>query len=206
MNRDTSKLRPSPADSTRRVVLRLFTALSIAIRVITTALAGLSLAAILLIVTMGVLARFIPSISMTNHEELAAYLLVSLVFFGLPSSFASGSFVRVSILFERFSPPVHRWVTLILTVIAVCYTSVLSWNAWQLVERTYSLGSISFGGSAIPLYLPQSAVSLGLSLFAAYLLVELPLQVLGADGARKSSSSEDSDNSTVSDSLEAGVV
>jgi TRAP-type C4-dicarboxylate transport system permease small subunit len=91
-------------------------------------------------------------------------------------------------------------VTLILTVTAVCYISVLGWNAWQLVERTYQLGSISFGGSSIPLYLPQSAVPLGLTLFAAYLVAELPLQVFGHD-ARQSSTSEDADNSTVPSSI-----
>ena len=143
------------------------------------AFAALALLLMLVVILGGVVGRtFLGSPLIENHEELSGYLLVGFVFFGLPASFESGAFVRVSLGFNRLPIKARARVEHGLLAIATLYLVVLAYFSWTLAVRSLHFGTVSVGGSGILLYVPQGLMAVGATLFCFYLAVKTVIAVL----------------------------
>ena len=140
---------------------------------LSSALAALSLLLMVVIIVSGVAGRvFLGSPLVANHEELSGYLLVAFVFFGLPASFHSGVFVRVSAIFDKLARPSRRILTYGHVAVTAAYLITLAYFAWERTLMSKEFGSVSVGGSAMPIYVPQMAVAAGCTLFVVYVVAE----------------------------------
>jgi len=110
-------------------------------------------------------------------DEYIGYSVAAMTFLGLPYALEKDGLIRVSLVLERL-PRAWRWpLELFASVSALL---AFGWLAryWTLaVERSYARGIISETMARTPLWIPQSAVLLGLYLLCFALAVRT-LQIL----------------------------
>lgn len=103
----------------------------------------------------------------------ASFCLAASTFLGLGYSMRHGAHVRVTLVIDSLPPKLKRlfeaWVCL-------CSLIILSWLTWKAVIFTwqgYVFKEVSPGLIAIPLWLPQSGMVIGLAVITVAVLDDL---------------------------------
>lgn len=103
----------------------------------------------------------------------AGFCLAASTFLGLGYSMRHGAHVRVTLVIDSLPPKLKRilegWVCL-------CSLIILSWLTWKAVIFTwqgYVFGEVSPGLIAIPLWIPQSGMVIGLAVMTVAVLDDL---------------------------------
>ncbi len=113
-----------------------------------------------------VVTRSLLGLSFEFAEELSGYLLVAITFLAAADSFASGSFMRVDVLYARLPTAARATLDRVLAVLAAILCGGFCWYLARLVLSSYRKGVVSPNLSAIPLWLPQLAMVVGMALLA----------------------------------------
>lgn len=101
-----------------------------------------------------------------SYADFAGYFLAAATFFALAASFQRGAHIRVSLLLTRFPARVRMWVETWAAAVAVAMSSYFAWYAARLARDSYRFGDLSPGLIAIPIWIPQLAMTLGLAALA----------------------------------------
>ncbi|NEU32127.1 TRAP transporter small permease [bacterium LRH843] len=124
-------------------------------------------------VVVEVISREIFGYSFQVVHELTGYLLVGIVFVGVTYSFENGSFVKIDMLYSRFSPKWKKSMDKLFIILLIIYTSILTYYIIILNLNSFYLKSSSTSILRTPLYLPQFLMSFGMIVFILYLLIVL---------------------------------
>lgn len=138
------------------------------------------LAGIGVLILAQVAARLFGS-QIPSADDFAAWSMAASVFLALPSTFLSGGHIRVTLLFGAVSPNVQKGMDLISTIIAI---ALLAWGTWYVSEyvyESYAYHDVSQGIIAVPLWIPQAAMMLGIGLMLIALVERLISLVQGND-------------------------
>ena len=115
----------------------------------------------------------VPSVA-----EMAGYLLAASSFLALAHAFRRGAHIQVNLLLSRLPEAPRRILEVCSLALALALTAFFSWHTLLMVLDSWRFGEVSYGIVAIPLWLPQSFMFLGLVIFAVALLDDL-LVMLG---------------------------
>lgn len=160
------------------------------------ALAGLFLVAIAVIVCAQIVARQFGTI-IPSADQFAGFCLAATSFLGLAWSFRSGSHIRVTLFVRALRGPLHRAGLVVALAIGAAITGILAWHTVGMVFQNFQRGEVTSGLTAIPLWLPQSGMAIGLVLFAGAMIEDL-VRTLGG-GAPVFAATEDDDTPPVLD-------
>lgn len=146
--------------------------------------AGAGLLACLLLVVMVVVmfAAIVMrqfGVLLPGHEEIATFAMVGMAFLGLPYAYRTGAHVRIETLVARLPDPARIRMNIWCVAVAMAICVVFCYFALNLVRDSFAFGDISEGLLAIPRWIPQLPIPLGLALFAAALLDDLIVLVRG---------------------------
>jgi TRAP-type C4-dicarboxylate transport system permease small subunit len=94
----------------------------------------------------------------------ASYLMAASVFFGLSHALDTGSHIRIE-LFLSFSGKLRPLIERAGFLIAAAIAGWMTYHAWSMAFWSYTLGDISEEMDATPVWIPQMAMAIGLSLF-----------------------------------------
>jgi len=108
-----------------------------------------------------------------SADDLSGYSMGASTFFALAYALRSGGHIRVSLILQRLGPATERWMELWCLTISVLIAAYCSYWCIFLTWESYSLGDVSPGVLPIPLWMPQLAMSSGVTLFAIALLDDL---------------------------------
>jgi TRAP-type C4-dicarboxylate transport system permease small subunit len=135
-------------------------------------LASLLLVTMVVVMFAAIVLRYF-GILVPGHEEIATFAMVGMAFLGLPYAYRTGAHVRVETLLNRLPMSARRPVNIwcIGAALATClafafYAILLAWDSWMF-------GDVSEGLLAIPRWIPQAPLAIGLVLFALTLLDDL---------------------------------
>jgi len=120
----------------------------------------------------------IPSLT-----EIGGFLFVASAFLALAATLRAAGHVRVTLLLRWFGPRGDRIMTVLVLLAALGLTAFALWSVWLLTWASFLRGSLSIGIVAIPLWIPQGVMTLGLAIFAVALLDELVSMLRGGDAA-----------------------
>lgn len=138
---------------------------------VSTVVSGIAAASIGMLILTYISNRQFSWVPASSHTvEYAGYLMVALVFWGLPMSFDSGSFIRVMALFSK---RLHR--PMLVSghyVAAIIYVAVLAWFATKMTVDSFQKGTVAYGGAQIDKWIPESFMASGILLFLVYLLLK----------------------------------
>lgn len=145
------------------------------------ALAALFLVAIALLVLAQALGRMV-GIAVPDTNEMAGFCLAAGTFLALGPTLRAGTHVRVTIICRLKAGP-RRVVATVTLLASTCLGGYFSWWMAALAEESWSYGDASPGILAFPLWMPQAAMALGLTVFTIATIEALVDSVHGRDPA-----------------------
>jgi TRAP-type C4-dicarboxylate transport system permease small subunit len=157
----------------RRLLDRLYTFTGI--------LAALCLVGILTIVLLQVGANLLNFItdaalgdpigaSVPSYAEFAGFLLVGASFLSLPFALRHGAHIRVNLILQRLPAKGQRLANIWAFAIGAAMAAFSAYYCWELVFESREFGDLSTGMVAIPIWIPQAPMAIGLSVFAIAML------------------------------------
>lgn len=115
--------------------------------------------------------------------EIGGFLFVAASFLALPATLRAGGHVRVTLALRAFGARGERAMNVLVLLVAIGLTCFALWSVWTMTYTSYLRGSLSIGIIAIPLWIPQAAMSTGLTVFAIALIDELVALLRGGNSA-----------------------
>lgn len=152
-------------------------------------LAGLSMLAILVVTLIQILGG-VSDIFLRGTDAYAGYAMAAASFFALAHTLKRGEHIRVTLIIQRLPPGARRAVEILCLGVAVLMTGFFAWYAWDMVYWSWEFESRSDAMDATLLWIPQLAMSIGVTvLFVAF--ADEFVQVLGGREIRESDLSAD---------------
>lgn len=143
-------------------------------------LAGLSLLLIFFFMMALSLGRVV-GVNVKSGDDFASWCMGAMAFLALAHTFKSGDMIRVGLLLDWLPKGPRRALELLCLTIAALFIGAFTWWAWQFVSFSWSTGEPSTGVIAIPIWIPQSTMLIGLALLEIAILDEL-VRVLSGRG------------------------
>lgn len=141
-------------------------------------IAGLLLVAMVCVITLGVVSRYVFSAPLLGVNEIVQLIAVALAMLALPHATAAGAHVRVD-LFDR---PLGRWGRLAGDILARGLSIVALWflcrQAWVKALDAAEYGDVT-NMLQLPLWPAYGAVLLGMGLSAVIMAVQIVVRVIG---------------------------
>jgi TRAP-type C4-dicarboxylate transport system permease small subunit len=134
-------------------------------------IAGVLLALVVVIVLLQVFGRYILRISLSWPEELARYVLVWLMIFGVAAAAASRSQIVVDTLLELVPASVRRALEALAALAGLVAVALLVWTSQPLIFGP--AGRSTSPATGIPSFWIYLAVPVGGALLALFALAEL---------------------------------
>ncbi len=141
-------------------------------------LAGLFIILITLMILAQIVGRWF-NIIIPSTEDFAGFFLAATTFLALAYTFRMGGHIRVTILVHLLKGKLHRFalalaLLVFITIIAygVYYTGAFAYESWSFHE-------LSQGYIAVPLWIPQLSMIIGLAIFLIALIDDFILVLSG---------------------------
>lgn len=142
----------------------------------TSLLGGLATLLITGLVVFDVLMRYFLDEPQLFVDEVASFLQVLVIFWGLAYTFQVGGHIRVDLVTGRLPGPVRGWLRVLTLVIGIGLLAVVSW-----VTGVSALTALRYGRVSTvmlyPIWVPMLLIPTGLALMMAAMLVALARQV-----------------------------
>jgi TRAP-type C4-dicarboxylate transport system permease small subunit len=142
------------------------------------ALAGVFLVAICVIVTAQIVARQLGTI-IPSADQFAGFCLAATSFLGLAYSFRSGSHIRVTLFTQALGSTGTRIMLVLGLSVAAAITLLLAYHTVAMVVQNAARGEVTSGLVPVPLWIPQTGMAVGVTLFAIAILEDLVNAIVG---------------------------
>jgi TRAP-type transport system small permease protein len=136
-------------------------------------LSGLALVALLLLVGVDVLTRWVFNFSFEVSDELGAYMLVAIAFLSLPVSHINGAFHRVEFLQARLSRRARLLSGFAFDVLSLAVSAIFLWQFLGLLRSSWRFGDHAPTYLETPLWIPRSLLVMGMAALCLSLLRSL---------------------------------
>lgn len=133
--------------------------------------------AMALLVTAEVICRSMLGFSLLVTEEVAGYMLVAIVFLGMPLALADGKLFRVEFVIHRLAPRPREALKLFFNILSLAFAVILDWQLVRLVVESWERGVLAPTVLATPQYLPQIVMVVGMTGVVMVLVTQI---ILGA--------------------------
>ena len=140
-------------------------------------LAKVALVAMMAIIGGEVVLRSTLHYSWEGTDEVASYLVVAITFLSLATCQAYRGYHELSIVKGRLSPRGRALLDAALHLICLLAALVLLWQFSRLVLNSWKSGDVSSTGLAIPYWIPQLTMPLGVAAFSLALVKEIVLNI-----------------------------
>ena len=142
------------------------------------AAAAASLAAIAFIIGAQIVARLMGH-QIPAADDFAGWAMAASAFLALPYALRNGDHIRVTLIAQMLPESLQRGFDTLATAIGV---ALASWGAWSVVSfvlDTWNFGDVAQGMLAVPLWIPQLSMAVGMVLFALMMVDRLLRVSLG---------------------------
>lgn len=143
------------------------------------ALAALALVAMVVLIAVEIALRALFSTSTFVVEEFVGYGLTICVIWSLGYVLEHDQLIRVNLLLGRLSPRMQDRLTALAAFVVGIAVAGLAWVFWLRMLRAWSRGTVSSSIAAVPGWIPEVALLLGLALFALQLFAHGLRHLLG---------------------------
>lgn len=114
----------------------------------------------------------LPS-TIPSYADFSGFMLAAATFLAMPYTLRSGGHIRVSLVTARLPARVQFWLELVVLALSAAFVGYACWYCSALVLESLHFNDVSNGIIPIPLWIPQSVMSLGMILLWVSLLDSL---------------------------------
>lgn len=97
-----------------------------------------------------------------SYAEFAGFFLAAATFFALADTLQSGNHIRVTLVLQTFPPRVRAAAEIFCCAVGLVTSAFFAYWAGFLVYESWLFGDLSPGIVAVPLWIPQLPMALGL--------------------------------------------
>ena len=108
-----------------------------------------------------------------SFDDFAGFSMAASSFLGLAHTYRHNEQIRVAIVIDRFSGGKRRVLETLCLTASTFLIGFFAWYAADMVLTSYQINDVSQGLVAVPLWLPQSGMALGLAIMTIALLDDL---------------------------------
>ena len=130
----------------------------------------------------GLLTGTALGITIPSYSDFTGFFLAAASFLALAHTLRAGEHIRVTLLVSRLPVALARWTDVVALVAALVATAFLGFYAFDLVLESREYGDLSSGMVAVPIWIPQSSIVVGLAVLAIALADELQSRLRGGPG------------------------
>jgi len=120
-------------------------------------------------------------LTIPSYADFTGFLLAAASFLSLAHALREGSHIRVVLVLGRLPEKVQRVAEVWCVGFAFSIAAYFTWFTAKLTLESYSYHDLSSGMIAVPIWIPQSFMLLGLVILSIALLDELITVVRGRD-------------------------
>jgi len=119
-------------------------------------------------------------LTIPSYADFAGFFLAAGSFLALASGLRQGSHIRVTLVISQIPSRTRRWVELLCALLAAATSGYAAWYFGGLTYESWTYNDLSAGMVAVPIWIPQAAMLVGLVILTIALLDEaLSLLVSG---------------------------
>ncbi len=134
-------------------------------------------AALFLIVTYAVIARYIFNNPPIWAEEICCYLFIFAVFMPLGGILKGDHNIALDLVIKKVSPEKRHWIEIINAFVGLFFCLILAWYAVRYTIFQYRFNFQSSTLLAVPLWIPYMIVPVGMFLISLQYLVKIPKHI-----------------------------
>jgi len=127
----------------------------------------------MLLITIEVVLRSFFHASLLLTDEMCGYFLVAITFFGISYCLRSGALLRIKFILFSLPQRIRIWVDLVYDLLALIFALIVTYELFRLAWGSYRLKILAPTLLETPLYIPELAMPIGMSLLVLGLLSEL---------------------------------
>lgn len=142
------------------------------------ALAGLMLIAICVVMMLMSVGREF-GINLKGGDEISGWLCAAMCFLGLAHTFKQGDLIRVTLVVDRFEGSRRRIVELVALFTGGAFLALFAWFLTKMVWDSWRFDEYAQGVIAIPIWIPQSALAVGVVLLLVAFVDEFVRVLMG---------------------------
>ena len=123
------------------------------------------------VVTYEVTARWAFGAPTIWAQEVAVYLLIACAFFGFAPTMHAGEHIRIDLLYKRFGRGTRSAIELLACICIAAYAGIAAWGGYEMVVQSLKYGRRSLTLLAVPVWIPQLVVPIGMTMLLIVALV-----------------------------------
>lgn len=105
----------------------------------------------------------LPS-TIPSYADFSGFMLAAATFLAMPYTFRSGGHIKVSLVTARLPARATFFAEVIALTAATALTAFAVYYIWVLVAESIHFDDVSNGTIPIPLWIPQTAMGIGMTL------------------------------------------
>jgi TRAP-type C4-dicarboxylate transport system permease small subunit len=137
-------------------------------------------------------------------DDFTAWCMAASAFLALAHTFRSAELIRMGLLIDRIHGRARQAIEIICTLIGTLAVLYFAWYAIDMTWTSWMFNDVSQGVIAVPLWIPQLGMSLGLLILAIAFVDEL-LHVLFGGSPRYEKPPAATDEEIIERVMESGV-
>ena len=138
-----------------------------------TMLGALLVIATMVVVGYSVVLRYVFGQPQVWTDELVSFWLVAIVTLGAADVLRRDGHIRIDLVTNHLPQHVQAWVDILGLISVILLSAVLTISGWEMIAFSWSVGLLSDGYLELPLWIPQSFISIGFSLMGVAALHRL---------------------------------
>ena len=135
------------------------------------ALGAIFLVSIAVLILTQIIARFFD-VLVPSANDFAGFSLAASSFLALAYTFRKGGHIRVTLVIQRLPAGWRRGFDLASLAVAAALIATFAWFSVDLAIESWVYNDLSDGLIPVPLWIPQSAMALGIGVLALALVDE----------------------------------
>jgi TRAP-type C4-dicarboxylate transport system permease small subunit len=144
------------------------------------ALGGVAIFAILALMLLQVVFRE-AGLLFRGADDLTAWSCAAAVFLPLAHTFKRGELVRMGLVLDRFDAATRHRAELVALVVTTAFIAYATYWAARLSYESWLIDDLAQGMLPVPMWIPQSSMTIGLAVFLIALVDELVVVLRGAE-------------------------
>lgn len=108
-----------------------------------------------------------------SYAEFAGFFLAAASFLALAHTLRHGDHIRVLLVRQKLPPRMHRPAEFGCLAAGLLVSAYFAWYTWLLVAESIEYNDLSPGIIPVPLWIPQGAMALGLTMMVIAMLDDL---------------------------------
>ena len=135
-------------------------------------LSAIALVVAACVLTYSVVLRYFTPEPTDWQDELSVFLLIGVTFLSAAWVHSQRGHIGIEAVASLLSPRANRIRLFVVDMLSAVFCAFFAWKSWTLLHEAWVDGYVSATAWAPPLWIPYSAMSLGMSLLTLQIVLQ----------------------------------